>query len=175
MRFAPCAGLLAVCAAALAIPPECEASNVRPDWSRVESIAAARRVRIVLYSDQAPEGKRKFSGRFVSADPHSVTVALRDGTVRLFQKPQVRKVLVRVPVGKRVPAWVMTGLWGGFTTWLVRAFPDFVLLGGDTHRTTWTERYLRGYAFIFLPGWGISMLALSHKPIYNVPQKHRVP
>lgn len=63
MGFAKRVGVLAGLGAILVIPPKCEA-KMRPDWSQVEGIETARRVRIVLYDDEAPQGMRKFSGRF---------------------------------------------------------------------------------------------------------------
>lgn len=158
------ASLLAAFGMLLAMPRECEAKDrALQDWSRVEGIESTRRIRIVLHDDRAPRGVRKVSGRFASATPHSMTVAVGGGTTRTFRRSEVRKVSVRRPVLKRRKAWGLTFLATGCMLATVFLFQDHTPLGG-----TWVgDETLRGMGFIVAPAWMLSILGLSHKLIYR--------
>ena len=98
-----------MCGVVLAFAPE---SQAKPgsDWSRVQGVEAAREVRIVLHDDESPKGRRKLNGVFASATDDSLTIVLRDGTTRTFQRGDVRRVSVKRPFLQRREAWGVTAL-----------------------------------------------------------------
>lgn len=171
MKFAKRMSMLLAFGSVLAIMPECE-SRTRQNWSKIQEIDNTRRIRVVLKKHDSIKGNIKFIGRLYSVNQDSISIVTSNGIIRKFRKPEVRKILVRVPVVKRIPAWVMTGISAGLTVWLVRAWPDFTLLAGSRYPLhSFPVKLLRGTAFIVAPTWGISTLAMSHKPIYIAPKK----
>ena len=139
---------------------------VRRDWSRVKAVVPGTRTTVLLYKDQAPQGKRKVEGRFHSATAETITVLLPNGQLRTLRKKAVRKVLVRRPLKKRYQGWITaavgTAVWA---SWVANPESDLkasaipllagVLIGAPT-----------ALAFLVAPKMG---------DIYNVPPNRRDP
>lgn len=147
----------------LHVAPECQSYD-RSDWSLVEDIDSSRKIRIVLYNDEAPKGFRKFNGHFYSATKDSITIVIKKGIItQKFQKNKVRKILVKVPPRQDYESLLITGLAAIPTIYFTRIFRELVLPRAP---------------FVIAPivaTWGISRLVLSYKPIYDVPRKQRSP
>ena len=82
----------------------------RHDWSKVQAVAPDTPTEVQLSEDGSPYEDRKIKGRLLSATEDSVTLKLKDGNPKIFQKKDVRKVLTRRPVAKRWAAWVTLGV-----------------------------------------------------------------
>ena len=97
-------------------------ARAKTDWSAVQAVEAGRRMAIVLYSDEAPWGKRKIRGRFASATAESVTVLLPEGQSRTLDRRAVRRVSTIRPIRKRragrITAGVVAGTWQAFLGWV---------------------------------------------------------
>ncbi len=91
----------------LAGVPGCAA---RHDWSQVQAVAPDTKTEVQLYEGSAPYEERRIRGRFLSATDDSVTLELKDGTTKIFQKETIRKVRTRRPLGKRWQGWVALGV-----------------------------------------------------------------
>ncbi len=102
-------GLLAVCGAVLALVPEEGQAKSGQDWSRVQGVAVARPVRVVVHDDTSG-GRRQFSGVFAAATADSLTIVLRDGTQRRLHREAVRRVAVKRAFLRRPHAWGLTAL-----------------------------------------------------------------
>ena len=164
MRFATITGALATFVVALAFAPESQAKPGQ-DWSRVQGVEASRQVRIVFSDDTALKGRRKLSGIFASATADSLSVVLRDGTVRTFQRGDVRRVSVKRPFLQRRKAWGVTAL-------AAFAGPALDLLLGDHSSVDgWltSGRFWRSMGTVAIPVWIVATFGLSHKPIYAMP------
>jgi len=165
MRMATITGVLAMCGVVLAFAPE---SQAKPgsDWSRVQGVEAARQVRIVLHDDESPKGRRKLKGVFASATADSLTIVLRDGTTRAFQRGDVRRVSVKRPFLQRRKAWGVTALAAFAGPALDLLFGDFSSLDG------WltSERFWLSVGAVAIPVWVVATFELSHKPIYAMPR-----
>ncbi len=83
---------------------------VKRDWSRVQALTSGTRVKVELYKDQAPKGKRTNQGLFRSATAQSITLLLPNGERRTSQKQAVRKVMVYRPVKKRYQGWIVAAV-----------------------------------------------------------------
>ena len=132
-------------------PPTAAAWKIRPDWSRVQAVKPEARTTVLLYKYQAPRGRRKIKGRFLSATEDSLTLTLKDGQKRTFSKWAVRKVLTRRPIGKRYQAWITLGVSAFFASGKLILQPLLTLPA-------------TALAFAVAPKMG---------GIYNVPPKHR--
>ena len=164
MRVTTIAGVLAACGAVLALAPASQAKPGR-DWARVQAVEAPRKVRVVLHDDKAPNGKRKLSGVFASATADGLTIGLRDGTMRTFQRDEVRRVSVKQPFLQRRKAWSLTALAAS------AAIVVHLLQSGASTLGGWwaSGRYLPGMGLAAVPTWIISTFELSYKPIYAKP------
>ncbi len=78
-------------------PPTAAARKIKLDWSRVQAVALGTPAAVVLYKNPT----RRIKGYFYSATDDSVTLTLKDGQRRTFQKLAVRKVFTRRPIWKR--------------------------------------------------------------------------
>ena len=83
---------------------------VRRDWSKVQRVTPGTRTTVLLYKDQAPQGKRKVEGRFHSATAEAITLLLPDGQRHTLQKQLVLKVLVYRPLVERYQGWTTAGI-----------------------------------------------------------------
>ena len=83
---------------------------VKRDWSRVQALTSGTRVKVELYKDQAPKGKRKAEGLFRSATAQSITLLLPNGKRHTSPKQAVRKVMVYRPLKKRYQGWIVAGV-----------------------------------------------------------------
>lgn len=83
---------------------------VKRDWSRVQALTSGTRVKVELYKDQAPKGKRTTQGLFRSATAQSITLLLPNGKRRTSPKQAVRKVMVYRPLKKRYQGWIVAGV-----------------------------------------------------------------
>ena len=84
-------------------------SAKKADWSRVQAVPHNTKTEVRLYQDAAPRENRRIRGRFDSATADSITLRLKDGQKRTFQKSAVRKVLTYRPFVKRWQGWIALG------------------------------------------------------------------
>ena len=135
----------------------------KADWSRVQSVPHNRKTVVRLYEDAAPPENRRIKGRFDSATAASITLRLKDGQTRIFQKSAVRKVLISRPFSKRKPGWITAGvaslIWGVL----------FVLdTSGGAEPGEVPQMLSMGIGVPTL----IAFLVGKRGSIYNVPPKH---
>lgn len=157
--------------ALLAVPPNCSGVRLLTEWSAIQGTEPGRPIRILLYRDRAPSGPLKFDGRFASVTSDSLTVALKDGTLRTFAKGEVRRVARRRPFFKRPTAWVVTGI-------ALTVVGVFTSLDSDPTNLIVNQSDInigRSIAIWFGPTYALSALASGRATIYNVPRKHRSP
>lgn len=93
----------------LAALPGCTARN-KADWSQVRTVVPNTKTEVQMYEGSGPHEDRKVQGRFLSATEDSVTLKLKDGQTRIFQREDVRKVLTRRPFVNRWPGWLALGV-----------------------------------------------------------------
>ncbi len=165
MRFATINGVLAACGMVLALAPEIQAKPGQ-DWSRVQDVEAPRAVRIVLYDEEAPEGKLRLRGIFASATADSLTIVLQDGTSRTFPRDEVRRVSVERAFLQRRKAWGLTALavFGALAIDLLRTDHDSLARWWSSGSS------MQSVGLIAVPVWVIATFELSHKPIYAMPK-----
>ena len=154
----------------LASVPSCGGWSVdpMPTWSKVQGVKPGTKTEIQLYEGQAPQGKQKIKGRFLSATEDSVTLELTerihtDLRTHTFQKSDVHKVLARRPTLKRWPGWaaiLFSAGWGALVP-----FP----YSGDSTRA---ERFL-GTLILSVPISIPFFIGSRMGRIYEVPPKHR--
>lgn len=166
MRVKTIAGVLAACGAVLVLAPESQAKPGQ-DWSRVQAVEAARKVRVVIHDDKAPNAKRKLRGVFASATADGLTIGLRDGTLQTLQRDEVRRVSVKQPFLQRRKAWGLTALAAS------AAMVVHLLTSGASSLSGWwaSGRYGQGMGLVAVPTWIISTFELSYKPIYATPPR----
>lgn len=149
--------------------PLAEADSwVRPDWSKVQRITSGTKIRVEIYKDEAPRGKRQFEGLFRSATAGCITLLMPDGKRRTFQKRSVRKVLVFRPPSKRYQGWIAAAV----STAIVAGMAARGEASSGDDLPVWAGGLLvglfvggpTGITFAAAPKWG---------GIYNVPIKHR--
>ena len=133
------------------------------DWSRVQAVAPGTPAAVFLYKDQAPSWElRRIKGRFHSTTDDSLTLTLKDGQRRTFQKSAVRKVLVHRPIGKRYQGWIAAAVgvisWVSLMSWI-----------GDP-----TRQAVAIFAGVLIGApTSIGFLTAKMGVIYNVPPQHR--
>ncbi len=165
MRLATITAVLAAFGAVLALAPESQAKPGQ-DWSRVQGVEAARKVRIVLYDDEAPKGRRKLNGVFASSTADSLAIVLRDGTTRTFQRDDVRRVSIKRRFLQRRKAWGVTAL----AAFGAVAF-DLLWSDAGSLEGWWKAgRFWRSMGLVTIPVWSVATFELSHKPIYAKPR-----
>jgi len=140
---------------------------VKRDWSRVQALTSGTRVKVELYKDQAPKGKRTNQGLFRSATAQSITLLLPDGRSRTMERTSVRKVLARRPFKKRWPGWA--ALVVSATT--LELFCAVVV--GDCNLGV--LRRLQAHGLITGPIVGAIFGGSRKVGIYNVPPNRRIP
>ena len=139
--------------------PFSAAAKVKSDWARVQKVAPGTKTTVVLYTDRAPEGKRKVKGRFHSATPGCITVTLKRGQTRTLGKQAVFRVLVdRPPYEGLITAGASGGIFLGLAP------------GWDLNARGWA---LFGGLFVGVPTAIAFLVAPKMKNIYNVPRKLR--
>ena len=139
--------------------PLLAAGKVKSDWARVQKVAPGTKTTVVLYTDRAPEGKRKVKGHFHSATPGCITVTLKRGQTQTIGKQAVFQVLVdRPPYEGLITAGASGGIFLGLAP------------GWDLNARGWA---LFGGLFVGVPTAIAFLVAPKMKNIYNVPRKHR--
>ena len=135
------------------------AAKAKSDWSRVQKVAPRTKTTVMLYTDRVSQGKREVKGRFHSATPEFITVALKRGQMRTLGKQSVFKVLVdRLPYEGLITAGASTAIFLGLAP------------GWDLNSRGWT---LLGGLFVGVPTGIAFLLAPKMKTIYNMPRKLR--
>ena len=136
-----------------------------PDWSEVQDVVPNTKTEIRLYEDlpfyDLPEGRRKIEGRFASANSDSITVRLKSGKTRTFQRKIVRKVLARRPLAKR---------WLGWTA-LITPFLIYGIVTG-IDRTSGEDNLIGAPIVLSLSSIPLFYFA-DMGGIYEVPPEHR--
>lgn len=171
MRVNQLMKLILVLGSVFAACPVCTGARLLAEWSAVQDTGPGRRVRVALYEDRALGGPLKFDGSFASATPDSVTLALRDGSTRTFDRPAVRRVSRRRPIHKRTEAWVIAGL----TATVVGILQHLAIMDLHFGDDLASNKVLRSMAIWSGPAWGLTAMSSSQALIYNVPLKHRSP
>ncbi len=139
--------------------PFSAAAKVKSDWARVQKVAPGTKTTVVLYTDRAPEGKRKVKGRFHSATPGCITVTLKRGQTRTLGKQAVFQVLVdRPPYEGLITAGASGGIFLGLAP------------GWDLNARGWA---FFGGLFVGVPTAIAFLVAPKMRNIYNVPRKLR--
>lgn len=133
------------------------ATAKKTDWSRVQAVPHNTKTQVQLYLDAAPPESWRIKGRFDSATADSITLVIKDGQTRTFQKQAVRKVLVYRPFAKRWPGWVATGITAGILIGIVGPL--------DIKREMYLLIPIIGGVFFLPSGMG---------RIYEVPLEHRI-
>ena len=141
--------------------PGCVARHM-PDWSRVQAVKPDTKTEVQFYRDSTLKGARKIKGRFLSATDDSVTLKLKDGQTRVFQREDVRKVLTRRPLAKRWPGWLALGI--------TLAALGFFPLDSDDPRPISIPQ---AHAIYTLPITFAFFYGSRMGGIYEVPSNHR--
>ena len=149
----------------LSILPSCAARHM-PDWSRVQAGPPQAKTEVQLYKDEAPQGSRKIKGRLHSATTDSLTLRLKDGQTRTFQKSDVCKVLTHRPFSKRWPGWVALGVTFGVLQTLLSMSAGVDNVSAST--------MAGAHATITLPITAAFLYGSRMGGIYEVPPKHRI-
>ena len=71
------------------------------DWAKVSALPVGTSTEVHLYKDAAPDGNWKIQGHFHSAEDEEITLKLKDGQTRTFQKETVFKARASQPPSKR--------------------------------------------------------------------------
>ena len=140
--------------------------RIRTDWSAVRAIDPGKRITVLLYKDAAPAGSRKIKGFFSSATDETLTLLPANGQSRTLEKRDVRKVLARRPLTKRIPGWIGLGI-GVFSTEYFLANLD------DGDDTPGVRAFV--HALFTLPTAAAFFYGSRMGGIYNVPRKRRTP
>lgn len=149
---------VAFCLVVVSWPPAA-AAKAKPDWSPVQKVAPGTKTTVMLYTDRAPQGKRKVKGHFHSATDESITVALNRGQTRTLSKQAVFKVLVdRPPYEGLITAGASTAIFLSLAP------------GWDLNGRGWA---VFGGLFVGLPTAIAFLVSPKMKTIYNVPRKLR--
>ena len=138
--------------------------KIKPDWSRVQAVTPGAWIKVLIYKDLAPVGKRKIEGHFHSATAESITILLGfagQGRTRTVKKTDVRRVLVFRPVKERYQGKIGVVI-GSALAFLVA--PGIENPGAKI-----------GSVFLIV---GVStalgyLVAPKMKGIYNVPRDHQ--
>ena len=149
----------------MAIASEAKKVTKKADWSRVQAVPHHRKTVVRLYEDATPPANLRIKGRFESATDDSITLVLKDGQTRIFQKSAVRKVLISRPFKERWPGWVAMGVSIASLEIAIALFaesPPPVLLRLGSH------------AFYTLPTAAAFFYGSRMKGIYKVPPKDRL-
>ena len=86
--------------------PGCAARHL-PDWSGVQGVPPDTQTEVQLYKEKAIHGVQKFKGRFLAATNDSVTLNLKDGQDKTFQRESVRRI--RIPRPNKWAKWAALG------------------------------------------------------------------
>ena len=149
--------------------PPTAAAKIRSDWSKVQRVTPGTRTTVLLYKDQAPQGKRKVEGRFHSATAEAITLLLPDGQRHTLQKQLVLKVLVYRPLVERYQGWTTAGILTA------------IVAGAAAKAETPSEPLHPGVAaagislFVGVPTIIAFLVAPKMGGIYNVPPDLRDP
>ena len=135
----------------------------KADWSRVQAVPHNTKTEVRLYQDAAPPENRRIKGRFDSATAESITLLLKDGQTRTFQKSAARKVLTRRPFKKRTPGWIALGV--------TLAILAFMPLDSDDPRPILAPL---AHATMTLPISAGFFYGSRMQGIYKVPSKRRM-
>ena len=149
----------------MAIASEAKKVAKKADWSRVQAVPSHRKTVVRLYEDAAPPENQRIKGRFVSATADSITLVLKDGQTRIFQKSAVRKVLISRPFKKRWPGWVAMGV-------SIASLEIAIALFAESSPPVLLR--LGSHAFYTLPTAAAFFYGSRMKGIYNVQSKHRM-
>ena len=149
----------------MAIASEAKKVTKKADWSRVQAVPSHRKTAVRLYEDAAPPENRRIKGRFVSATADSITLVLKDGQTRIFQKSAVRKVLISRPFKERWPGWVAMGV-------SIASLEIAIALFAES--TPPVLLRLGSHAFYTLPTAAAFFYGSRMKGIYKVPPKNRM-
>ena len=149
----------------MAIASEAKKVAKKADWARVQAVASHRKTVVRLYEDAAPPASRRIKGRFVSATADSITLRLKDGQTRIFQKSAVRKVLISRPFKERWPGWVAMGV-------SIASLEIAIALFAES--TPPVLLRLGSHAFYTLPTAAVFFYGSRMKGIYKVPPKNRM-
>lgn len=122
-----------------------------PDWSWVQDVPPDTKTEVQLYKDKAIHGVQKFKGRFIAATNNSVTLNLKNGQDKIFQRESVRRV--RIPRPNKWAKWVALG-----------TPPAIVGALAATGSPTNIIPAFFGIPVFLIP---------DMKPIYEVPPDHR--
>ncbi len=145
--------------------------TIKAEWAVVQSLEVGKKIRIRLYDDEVPGGSQSFRGSLSTVSADNVTVVLSDGVTRTFARQVVQRISVRRPFLKNPAPWIVTGMTAGLVQLLIYFMPDLTLWNAD--QGSYTAGTARGQAFITLPVWAVSSLAMRWKTVYNIPLKHR--
>ena len=86
--------------------PGCAARRL-PDWSWVQHVPPDTNTEVQLYKEKAIHGVQEFKGRFLAATNDSVTLNLKDGQDKIFQRESIRRV--RIPRPNKWAKWAALG------------------------------------------------------------------
>ena len=129
----------------------------RADWARVQAVPHETKAAVLLYKDAAAAESWRIRGRFEAATADSITLRLKGGQKRTFQKSAVRKVLTYRPFKKRTLGWVALGA----TSLLCLAtVGPWDLVSG---------------VYLIIPAASAAGFSFSGMgPVYDVPPEHRM-
>ena len=141
--------------------------KIRDDWSRVQSIPPGSKVTVVLQQDAVvdslPRGRFKVKGVFTSASGTLVALQRKSGRSITIEKDSVRRVSVRIPLGRRTKGWIGAAVAFG----VVQAFLAYGLDFDDLTPRSFAQAhsvFTVPAAILFLRGFGT-------KKVYNLPSR----
>lgn len=141
--------------------PGCIARH-QPNWSKVQAISAGTPIEGRLYDDEAPRGKRKIQGRFLSATDDFALLQLSSRSTETLRRPTVRQVLIHRPFWKRKAGWIALGA--------TLALVELYLRVG---RPPAASQRLGGHGMITVPIATAVFYDSRMGNIYNVPPTHK--
>ena len=155
----------ALLAVVLILATQPSVGKIKDDWSQVQSISPGNKVTVVLHQgsvvDSLPRGRFKVRGVLASASGSLIALQPKNGPSIAIDKDSVRRVSVRIPLGRRTKGWIGTAVAFG----AVQAFLSFGLDFDDLTPRSFAQAHgglTVPAALLFLRGFGT-------REVYNLP------
>ena len=141
--------------------------KIRNDWSEVQSVSPGSKATVALHRgavvDSLPRGKLKVKGVLASVSGSSLVLQRKKGQSITIDKDSVRRVAVRIPLGRRTKGWIGTAV--AFVA--VQAFLSFGLDSDDlTPRS-----FAMAHGEFTVPGAILFLRGFGTREVYNLPSR----
>ena len=141
--------------------------KIRDDWSQVQSISPGSKVTVVLHQgavvDSLPRGKFKVKGSLISVSGSLIALQRKNGQSITIDKDSVRRMSVRIPLGRRTKGWIGTAVAFG----VVQAFLAYGLDFDDlTPRS-----FAHAHGGFTVPAAILFLRGFASREVYNLPPR----